>query len=322
MSGNTNPDKKMAAQRNNKTFAKYNYPLTPGEHNIVMVFRDYNYDGTRKGFISESDYYDNKTQGAKKAANARASAGISLPIPQNLVDNYSVKVGAFELGITGATALDAMTDSGRNAALADVKKAISDVQGGSIDDVTLSGVTSTLKSASAFMGRNALESLPGGAGIAGAVDIAAGTTVNPHVALKFDGVDLKQHTFNWQLSPRNEEEAIQIKDMIRYIKSRMLPSYTLGGTSSLSRSLMSYPNLIDIYFTGLNQSYFYYFKPAMINTFTTDFTPQGLALNKGGKPSFINMTMTVTEAQIHTREDFESTSPGGYTDTNGNPSVP
>jgi hypothetical protein len=44
----------------------------------------------------------------------------------------------------------------------------------------------------------------------------------------------------------------------------------------------------------------------MINTFTTDFTPQGLALNKGGKPSFINMTMTVTEAQIHTRNDIEA----------------
>jgi len=102
-----------------------------------------------------------------------------------------------------------------------------------------------------------------------------------------------------------EEEAEQIKGMVNFIKSRMLPGYATGGESSLGRALLTYPDLVDIYFTGLNQSYFYFFKPAMINTFTTDFTPQGLALNKGGKPSFINITMTVTEAQIHTRGDFE-----------------
>lgn len=295
---------KMNSNRNNRTFAKFNYPLTPGEHNIVLVFREYDYNRTRRGFITQGNYSDDNSVNA----SARTSAGISLPIPQNLTDTYNVKVGPYELGVTGATALDAMSANGRDALLADAKSALQSVQGAESGDVTLGGLASTFKAASAYMGRNALDSLPGGGGISAALDIKSGTTVNPHVALKFDGVDLKQHTFTWQLSPRNEEEAEQIKKMIYFIKARMLPKYqgAAEGKSSLSKALLTYPNLIDIYFTGINQSYFYYFKPAMINTFTTDFTPQGLALNKGGKPSFINMTMTVTEAQIHTRNDIEA----------------
>lgn len=283
---------KIDSQRNNRAFAKYNYPLTPGEHNIVLVFREYNYESSQTGFVRNV------------SAESRMNAAVSLPIPQNLVDNYSVKVGPYELGVIGGTALESMSGAGRERLLADAVSAGENV---SADNVTLSGLASTFKAASAYMGRNALDSLPGGGGISAAIDIASGTTVNPHVALKFDGVDLKQHTFTWQLSPRNEEEATQIRDMIYYIKSRMLPGYkgVTEGDSSLSKALLTYPNLVDIYFTGLNQSYFYFFKPAMINTFTTDFTPQGLALNKGGKPSFVNMTMSLTEAQIHTRGDMD-----------------
>ena len=158
------------------------------------------------------------------------------------------------------------------------------------------------------MGRNVLDKLPGAGGINTAIDMRTGNTVNPHVALKFDGVDLKQHTFNWQLSPRSEAEARQLKDLLQFVKARMLPAYALNGESSVSRALLTYPNLVDIFFTGIDQNYFYYFKPVMINTFTTDFTPQGLALNKGCRPSFINCTMTVTEAQIHTRSDIEGLS--------------
>jgi hypothetical protein len=287
---------KLEKARGNKNFARFNYPQTPGEHNIILVFREYDYQSSQRGFIS----------GAK--AESRISAGVSLPIPQNLVDSYNVKVGPYELGVMGATALDAISSSGREAMLADAQSAanaLSNAEGA--DGVTLSGLASTFKAASAYMGRNALDKLPGGAGISAAIDLQSGSTINPHVALKFDGVDLKQHTFNWQLSPRNEAEADDIRKMISFIKGRMLPNYkgVSDGSSSLSKPLLTYPNLIDIYFTGINQSYFYHFKPAMINSFTTDFTPQGLALNKGGKPAFINMTMTVTEAQIHTRSDIE-----------------
>jgi len=292
-------DSDMEKARSTNNFTSYSYPLTPGQHNMVLVFKDYDYrSATASGFV----------RGEDRAVSSKIDASVSLPIPNNLTDTYNVKVGPYELGVTGALALDTLGEGGRAELLADAQSAFAaggDAISGT-DRTTAAG--STFKVASAFMGRNVLDKLPGAGGINTAIDMRTGNTVNPHVALKFDGVDLKQHTFNWQLSPRSEAEARQLKDLLQFIKARMLPAYAIDGESSVSRALLTYPNLVDIFFTGIDQNYFYYFKPVMINTFTTDFTPQGLALNKGGRPSFINCTMTVTEAQIHTRSDIEGMS--------------
>lgn len=292
-------DSDMEKARSTNNFTSYSYPLTPGQHNMVLVFKDYDYrSATASGFV----------RGEDRAVSSKIDASVSLPIPNNLTDTYNVKVGPYELGVTGALALDTLGEGGRAELLADAQSAFAaggDAISGT-DKTTAAG--STFKVASAFMGRNVLDKLPGAGGINTAIDMRTGNTVNPHVALKFDGVDLKQHTFNWQLSPRSEAEARQLKDLLQFIKARMLPAYAIDGESSVSRALLTYPNLVDIFFTGIDQNYFYYFKPVMINTFTTDFTPQGLALNKGGRPSFINCTMTVTEAQIHTRSDIEGMS--------------
>lgn len=292
-------DSDMEKARSTNNFTSYSYPLTPGQHNMVLVFKDYDYrSATSSGFV----------RGEDRAVSSKIDASVSLPIPNNLTDTYNVKVGPYELGVTGALALDTLGAGGRAELLADAQSAFS--SGGETIAGTdkTTAVGSTFKIASAFMGRNVLDKLPGAGGINTAIDMRTGNTVNPHVALKFDGVDLKQHTFNWQLSPRSNEEARQLKDLLQFIKARMLPAYAIDGESSVSRALLTYPNLVDIFFTGIDQNYFYYFKPVMINTFTTDFTPQGLALNKGGRPSFINCTMTVTEAQIHTRSDIEGMS--------------
>ena len=45
-------------------------------------------------------------------------------------------------------------------------------------------------------------------------------------------------------------------------------------------------------------------KTAMISQFNVDYTPNGIALNRGGKPSAVRLTMTMTEASIHTKSDY------------------
>ena len=42
----------------------------------------------------------------------------------------------------------------------------------------------------------------------------------------------------------------------------------------------------------------------MISSFATNFTPNGVSLNRGGKPSVVTLSMSMTEAQIWTREDY------------------
>ena len=286
------PETVMANSRNsNSVVGKYVYPDGQSAHNIVMLFRDYSYNPSA-GVIGQK-------------VNQNTTASVVLPIPANLQDTYSVQINPFELGSMGALAADALQgktraniESAANMAMATGRDAAKNPNESSVGNVL-----STLKTAGAFVGRNALDDL-GIGGLAGAVDVTTGTAVNPHVTLRFEGVNLKSHTFNWSMSPRNEREAETLKNLINFIRSRMLPSYDRGqGKTAISRGLLRYPNLVDIYFTGINQDYFYYFKPAMIQNFSTDYSPNGIALNRGGKPAFVNMTMQITEAAIHTAQD-------------------
>ena len=43
----------------------------------------------------------------------------------------------------------------------------------------------------------------------------------------------------------------------------------------------------------------------MVSQFNVDYTPNGIALNKGGKPSAVRINMIMTEAAIHTKADYE-----------------
>jgi hypothetical protein len=269
----------------------YSYPLTPGVHNIVLMFKSYSYQGTG-GTV-------------RPRAQARTGNTVVLPLPTNIRDSYSVQVGPYELGGLGEMAAELASSTNYVDAFGTIGQDLVDQANRGINDagnMSFGDLLSSARAAGAFVGRNLLDSLPGADGVAAGVSVGTGTAVNPHVALKFDGVNLKSHSFNWSLSPRNEQESDQIQGIVNLIRNRMLPAYRDGGTGgAISRALLSYPDLVEIYFTGLNQEYFYYFKPAMINSFDVDFSPNGIALNRGGRPAFINMSMTVTEAKIHTR---------------------
>ena len=287
------PETVMNNSRNaNSVVGRYVYPDGQSAHNIVLVFRDYSYNPTA-GVVGQR-------------VNRNTSASVVLPIPSNLQDTYSVQINPFELGSMGAVAADAMNGQARNIA-SDAASIAGNAYGGAAEapgaGQAAGSLLSDLRTAGTFVGRNALDDL-GIGGLAGAIDVATGTAVNPHVTLRFEGVNLKSHTFNWQMSPRNAREAETLKNLINYIRGRMLPEYDgAGGNSAISRGLLKYPSLVDVFFTGIDQNYFYYFKPCMIQNFTTDYTPNGIALNRGGKPSFINLSLQLTEAAIHTRND-------------------
>tara|TARA_R110002074_G_scaffold58612_1_gene143414 strand:+ start:17 stop:286 length:270 start_codon:yes stop_codon:yes gene_type:complete len=42
----------------------------------------------------------------------------------------------------------------------------------------------------------------------------------------------------------------------------------------------------------------------MISQFNVDYAPNGIALNRGGKPSAVRINMVMTEASIHTKADY------------------
>lgn len=264
----------MAGRRRSNTYTQFSFPNDLGNHAMVLNFSSYNYGG----------------MGAQ--VNQILSSSIALPIPNNLADTFSIRVLSTELGSIGNAVKDMVSAAGEG-------------------NISIEGVLESAKSA--FAGQVARKAAAafdsvGGTNTAKAIEVATGTVVNPRIALAFEGVDLKSHTFTWTLAPRSASESDRLRDIIRQIKKNALPSFnnTFG-----QKVFLNYPNVVDIFFLGTTEGFMYYFKRAMISQFEVNYSGSGApAFVEGGKPAVMTITMTLTEIDIHTSEDYggESTS--------------
>ena len=275
------------------------FPHDIGHHAMILNFKKYSYGGSAH-------------------VNQVSNDSIILPLPKNLQDNLNVKVGADELGITGAIAGSALNAS--SDILADTSQSAAQIRSmfrKSVDgaaeeaesttsmlDLLDKSVDSALFAARAGLGAIAPD-------VAKGLGAGRGTAINPYATLVFSGVDLKVHTFEWLLSPDTPKEAETLKNIIRTIQGHITPEMqgVIGDVNptGLGRGLLRYPSMVDAFFHGINTDFFYKLKTCMVSQFNVDYTPNGIALNKGGKPSAVRINMIMTEAAIHTKADYTDT---------------
>jgi hypothetical protein len=297
MAISNNPSQTIASARAaNSGTSGLRFPGDLGPTAMIMSFQKYSYSGT-----------------FGRASKQRTGV-IALPIPQVIEDAYGLNIGPADLGAAGA----AIVDAGEGGAMAAYRSFLSTAEQAGTDlssavsgDLT-TAATSTAQKARYFT-RSAIDGLAPGVGMA--LDVVNGTTVNPHKTLAFDGVNLKEFNFTWQLAPKNAAESQTLVSIRNKIRQSILPGIEGlsggDGNGSLSRAFLSYPDLVHIYFMGILEDHYIWFKPAMIKNFNMNFSPQGgNVILEGGKPGFVQMSMSIQEAQIHTREDYMST--GSY----------
>jgi hypothetical protein len=272
------------------------FPAGLGVHSTLMRFFEYSYGGT-------------------SGSTANNIANIVLPLPKTIQDSFKINVAGDELGILGKGAAQAASSS-----VGDMLKAVTGLYngvttaaenfgaalaGGAVDSALGMGAD-----AGAFLLRAGLGSLT--PDITNGISAGRGTAINPFATLVFKGVDLKVHSLEWTLSPESEEESRTLNDIIHTLQSMVLPKVEspLGANhtsvTAIDRGIMRYPAMVDIYFQGIDMNYYFKFKTSMISELTVDYTPNGIAINRGGRPSAIRIAMTLNEAYIHTSDDYKN----------------
>jgi hypothetical protein len=119
-----------------------------------------------------------------------------------------------------------------------------------------------------------------------AASAVSGSITNPLLTVLFKSPAFKKLQFEWKLAPSNESESRTVNSIINTIKYNMLPGTGFGG------GLLSYPNIVQLTISSRSADYFsYYFKPAVIESFSVNYTPSGT-------PSFFGTTKAPTEVQI------------------------
>lgn len=274
---------------------KMKFPSDLGPQSLLMNFIDFKYDPNRG-----------------QVTNTINSSSILLPLPANLQDTLNVQATNAELGLTGAAVVAAVNGlSGGNARQlgTDMVEAIGEFISKKQDKQSNDNARdyiSTYQAAARFLGRGILDAIPG-AGLA--LNVTSGTAVNPHATINFEGVTLRSHTFSWTFSPKSSAESDTLNSILKFLKKSSLPSYKSAGAAVgaeiAPRALLTYPKLVTVSMLGINQDYFFQYKPSMIQVVDVRYN-QGdtLALFAGGKPVVITLTIQMIEAEIHTAEDY------------------
>ena len=124
----------------------------------------------------------------------------------------------------------------------------------------------------------------------------AGAVVNPNIELLFNGPQLRPFSFSFRLSPRDENEAKQVKSIIRFFKQGMAVRKAAGGV------FLKTPNIFDIQYCYKNENTIHpslnQIKTCALTSCTVDYTPDGsYATFTDGTMTSYSLTLQFSELE-------------------------
>jgi len=328
----------LETRRSNPGTDRLQWPSASFPHGIQMIFKKYDYkevvSGTRVGNLSGAGAAAGGTASStqwRTAANRRAQESesfiLELPIPKTLTDSTGVSISSFERSfieeflVTNAiAATEDFVGTAKKLGNA-IASTAGSLFGGGGDD-SFGGVFSeangkVFKRLIGTLGTSVL----GGLGIGEkSIGAALGSVTNPLTTLHFSGVELRSFSFNWQVYPSNPQEANDIRDIVKKVKSKILPKVQAlvpsnadentrsVVASSLAKAYLEYPSVVYINLLGVNEDHFPRFKPCMCTGIDVNYAEGGsiLTIAEGGVPMGMNISMTFMELEIQTAEDYDS----------------
>ena len=252
------------------------FPEKLGVHQMLMQFVNYSFH-------------------PDTTSTAATEYSIAFPIPMTgMIDKNELRYNSTDLGTMGAGAASMTSEIMENFE-ASGKVPGSTAGTGKVD---FKALVSAGIAGGAAIGRSTLLSNE----IGGGVDQALGNTVNPHVALLFQGVNLKTFTFMWKFAPDTLAQSIKLKDIINKIKSLIYPDFDGAKGGNL---YLKYPAQVDIFYLG-SSDHLHYFKRASCTSMEVNYAPDGAAfMEKQGAPAVVDITMSFQESEIWTGGDFK-----------------
>ncbi len=281
---------------------KLTYPLNVEYTGHFMVYlpKKYEYTGGKVGFIQIQDTH----------------RAMVLPLPRNLSEAYGADWNAESIGATASGVASAIANyegglGGLPALIANIgtESAIS----AGMQNVESGSAALAAAAATAALGGGAIASAASAAIGATAADIARGVkagfgvAANPYLALLFQGVNLRHHSFTYEFFAKNPKESEEVKRIIDRFRYCMLPSYNVAVPGS-GRAIFNYPNIFHIGF--MQNEYLFSFKPCALLGMNVNYHQQGDAfyfdVNGTKIPASVQVTLEFKELEIIIKDDFEN----------------
>jgi hypothetical protein len=257
---------------------------------------------------------ERKRDNRKEKGTTRVIRSIVLPIPLNLTTQYNAEYQNESLGIFGAMAAGRINAADLKSAVGDISNIISSKIQAASDAFKAKDLDAGVRAAgiagpavvtgAAAAGAGAVGGLLalGGTsgGVISGVGVSEGLAINPHMAVLFQGVGFREHSFSYKLLARNLEESIRIKELISVFKYHMHPNYKIGNLA------FEYPDEFEIEFSTKLQPYMYKVGTCVLKSFNVSYSTEGTnAFYDSGAPVSLEISMTFQETKIITKDTLD-----------------
>jgi hypothetical protein len=259
--------------------------------------------GGAKGNINLSDRVtltQNVASGfsAQYPTTTRITDSVALYLPAAVSDNTSAGYDGMETGILGLVAAGggAFMDAMRNQ---DYVAAASSLVG---------GVQAVAQQALKTVGAEAVSLATAGTVDAEAVSAlgakAFGQAENPYIEMMFKQMSLRDFTYDFTFSPRNQQETEEVQAIIKLFRFHMAPE--LKGNN---HRYLTLPSTFDIHYmyqydreNAAENNFYSKISTCVLSSCNVNYTPTGVKSFSDGAPTQITMALGFKETELLTKE--------------------
>jgi len=249
------------------------FPLDIGDHFIQFAFSD---------FIRDNPIAKDKV---------KDPIFIQLPLSPSLSESYQANYKTQQLGVLGTMADNILKDYLSKGGAPSAEAAGKSLGTSFNAELQRQKDEGAKGAAGALVAQVAQNFAPE---VAGAISKSLGATTNPNMAVLFENVSFRSHSFSFKLHPVNQKESEALRSIISAFRSRMLPG-------KMGQFFLSYPNKCRI---TINPAQVYPILDCVLESMSVNYAPNGPAFFKGslGNPVEVDIQLSFKEIVLFTRE--------------------
>ena len=241
---------------------------------------------------------------ARMSRNQKIKYYVELPIPQEVSDSNTVTWGEDQMNIfqlAGITAASRALDDASGT----FQQALDFIQKGIKFDGFDEGTQNAIRNA---ISGKAIDALGGNVNMSSVIARTTGQVLNSNLELLFGGVNLRSFPFSVTFTPRYYEEMLEVKQIIRQLKSSMNAKGKTMSAGSASGAFLKSPDVFSLRYlhNGQDHPFLNQFKMCALTGMSVNYTNSGTyASYEDGTPVSIRLNMTFKELNPIYSEDYD-----------------
>lgn len=222
---------------------------------------------------------------------------IKLYMPQAINIMDQVQYNNANIGPSGAAAMGAINAGG--SLLSGLQTFLGDALG------FLGDALSSDPGLSRLALNRAAQALPTGQNINNTASLGFQVTVNPNTRTLFEGVTIREFSFQFDFYPVSQEESQTVQEIVKFFRTELYPS-TIGREGTGVPIGFNFPHVFEIKFrvgdinAPMPQPHLCYLRNVQ-----STYNPSSMSFFADGSPTHTSMTLNFTEFRTLSKKDIQ-----------------